>query len=61
MGHSKNDKPQRTRRIAEGCYFSLRPSAYTAVFWIVQEIIKSLLTGRAIFMSTAAVGEANDI
>ncbi len=26
-----------------------------------QEIIKSLLNGRAIFMSTAAVGEANDI
>ncbi|MCD4798913.1 MAG: hypothetical protein K8R19_07895 [Methanosarcinales archaeon] len=26
-----------------------------------QEIIKNLLNGRAIFMSTAAVGEANDI
>ncbi|MBC2700967.1 MAG: hypothetical protein HF976_06070 [ANME-2 cluster archaeon] len=26
-----------------------------------QEIIKSHLNGRAIFMSTAAVGEANDI
>jgi hypothetical protein len=36
-------------------------SAYIAVFWIVQKIIKSLLNGRAIFMSTAAVGEANDI